>query len=201
MAAEVEVSFETVAGCDEAGRGPLAGPVVCAAVILPVDSDRILLRDSKTLSPLQRDRSESWVRENCLWALEVVGPERIDKVNILQASLEGMATAIERLPVVPRLALIDGNKVPISTVCECRAVVKGDALHACVSAASILAKCERDRIMQHWHESYPHYGFNRHFGYPTPEHLQALREFGPCPIHRMSFAHVKSQDDCQATLF
>lgn len=179
-----------VAGCDEAGRGPLAGPVVCAAVVLPDGFDIRGLNDSKKLNFAQRAVAEIAIKNGSDWAIEVVDHETIDRINILQASLLGISTALERLAAVPELALIDGNALPSDAPCRCEAQVKGDAAYACIAAASILAKNARDRIMIDLHERYPQYGFQKNFGYPTPDHLTALKDHGPCPLHRRSFGPV-----------
>lgn len=179
-----------VAGCDEAGRGPLAGPVVCAAVVLPEGFDTRGLDDSKKLNFAQRAIAENKIKAEADWAIEVISHEDIDRINILQASLLGMSIALERLSSVPNLALIDGNRLPVDPPCRCEAQVQGDGAYACIAAASILAKNARDRIMIDLHERYPGYGFCHNFGYPTPEHLRALKERGPCPIHRKTFSPV-----------
>lgn len=179
-----------VAGCDEAGRGPLAGPVVCAAVVLPKRFDTRGVRDSKKLNFAQRAIAENRIKNRADWAIEVIGHEEIDEINILRASLKGMATALERLQTVPQLALIDGNILPADAPCRCEAQIKGDDAYACIAAASILAKNARDRIMIDLHERYPVYGFDHNFGYPTPDHLAALRRHGPCPVHRKTFGPV-----------
>lgn len=179
-----------VAGCDEAGRGPLAGPVVCSAVVLPASFRTDGVRDSKKLSFEQRENAEGWIKGGSDWAIEVVGPEEIDRINILQASLLGMTRSLERLGIVPDLALIDGDRLPPHAPCRCETKVKGDDTYACIAAASILAKNARDRIMVTLHARYPVYGFDKNFGYPTPDHLAALREHGPCPVHRRSYAPV-----------
>ncbi len=181
-----------VAGCDEAGRGPLAGPVVCASVVLPQDFDIRGINDSKSLTSRQREDMEGRIKSSADWAIEVVSADTIDKINVLEASLLGMQISLERLAKIPRLALIDGNKLPKDPICRCEVQVKGDAAYACIAAASILAKCARDRIMIELHNQFPVYGFDSHFGYPTPQHLQALSEFGPCPEHRKSFGPVKN---------
>jgi len=179
------------AGVDEAGRGPLAGPVVVAAVILdaakPVDG----LDDSKRLDESRREALFGLIRERSLaWSIVEVQAEEIDRVNILQATLLGMKRAIEGLEPAPGLALVDGNRAP-QIACAVRTIVQGDRLEPCISAASILAKVHRDGLMRSWHARFPQYGFDRHKGYPTPEHLRALIEHGPCPLHRRSFAPVR----------
>ncbi|HEX7080883.1 MAG TPA: ribonuclease HII [Gammaproteobacteria bacterium] len=183
----------TVAGVDEAGRGPLAGPVVAAAVVL--DRRRRIrgLKDSKLLSPEERTRLAREIRRKAAaFALGYAGPAEIDEVNILQATLRAMERAVLRLRVVPDLVRIDGNQLPRFENHHrpflLEPIVDGDAKVAAISAASILAKVCRDRLMRRWHRRYPVYGFDRHKGYATEEHLEALERHGPCPIHRSSFA-------------
>jgi ribonuclease HII len=180
-----------VAGVDEAGRGPLAGPVVVAAVILPSRHGLRGLDDSKRLSRAQREALFPEIQERALcWAIECVEVEEIDRLNILRATLTGMRRAVCALHPAPGLALVDGNRAP-ELDCEVRTIIQGDLWVPAISAASILAKVTRDGIMQRWHETYPHYGFDHNKGYPTPEHLDCLRRHGPCPIHRRSFAPVR----------
>ncbi len=179
------------AGADEAGRGPLAGPVVAAAVILPDGFDLEGINDSKQLTAKAREEQELRIKESAIWAVEAAWHDEVDRINILHASLAAMARAIARLSPVPALVLIDGNKLPPDLKFEARAVVKGDAKIACIAAASILAKVERDRIMCRLAADYPEYGFERHFGYATPDHREALRRHGPCAIHRRSFLTVQ----------
>lgn len=188
-----------VVGLDEAGRGPLAGPVVCAAVALPAEFDVEGLNDSKKLSPEQRQRCARRIREGAIFAVEFVSNEAIDATNILKASLEGMRRAFTSLPIRPEKALVDGNKIPPGLGVSTEAIVKGDGKYACIAAASILAKTARDAYMISAADRYPDYGFERHFGYPTPEHLAILARIGPCPLHRMTFAPLKS--DPQGGLF
>ena len=185
-----------VAGVDEAGRGPLAGPVVAAAVILdderPIDG----LRDSKRLTEARRVELAKAVRRCArAFAVALAEPAEIDGVNILQASLLAMERAVLRLGVKPDLLRVDGQQVPRFDGAEqsflAEPVVRGDQLVPAISAASILAKVCRDRLMRRWHRRYPHYGFDSNKGYPTPSHLAALSRFGPCPIHRQSFAPVR----------
>jgi ribonuclease HII len=179
------------AGVDEAGRGPLCGPVYAAAVILdparPVDG----LADSKKLSEKRREALAPLIRERAIaWAIGIATVEEIDRLNILHASMLAMRRAIEALQVVPMEALIDGNRIPPGLRMPARAIVGGDALEPSISAASILAKTGRDEEMLRLAALYPEYGIARHKGYPTPEHLAALRQHGPSPIHRRSFAPV-----------
>lgn len=179
------------AGVDEAGRGPLAGPVVVAAVILPANYELEMLDDSKRLSALTRQRLVPQIESQAIaFAVEFVEVDEIDRVNILQATLNGMQRAVENLKPAPHRALIDGNRAPLLS-CEVRTVIGGDALIASISAASVLAKVYRDRLMLSMHSLYPGYGFDRHKGYPTAYHLERLKVLGPCPIHRKSFAPVR----------
>jgi ribonuclease HII len=179
------------AGVDEAGRGPLAGPVVVAAVILPAGYQLESLDDSKRLTALKRERLAPQIERQAIsFAIEFVEADEIDRVNILQATMNGMQRAVENLKPAPQRALIDGNRAPPLT-CEVRTIVGGDALIASISAASVLAKVYRDRLMLSMHGLYPDYGFDRHKGYPTAHHLERLKALGPCPIHRKSFAPVR----------
>jgi len=179
------------AGVDEAGRGPLAGPVVVAAVILDPLHTPDGLNDSKRLSEKQREGLFPQIQEQALaWSVVEVGVDEIDELNILQATLMGMQRAVESLSPAPVLALIDGNRAP-ALQCETRTIVQGDRLEPAISAASILAKVTRDRLMEDFHRRFPCYGFDRHKGYPTAEHLRLLVENGPCAIHRKSFAPVR----------
>lgn len=181
----------SVAGVDEAGRGPLAGPVVVAAVILPPDHGLAGLDDSKKLGAEQREALFDPIREVALaWHIETVGVDDIEALNILGATLRGMQRAVAALAPKPSLALVDGNRTP-ELDCDARAIVGGDGLEPCISAASILAKVHRDRLMVKLDETYPGYGFHRHKGYPTPEHLERLATLGPCPEHRRGFAPVR----------
>ena len=181
-----------VAGVDEAGRGPLAGPVVVAAVILDPRRTITGLDDSKKLSEKRREALFPQIREMALaWSIVEVGVEEIDTINILQATLLGMRRALEGLSPAPSLALVDGNRAPAFN-CEVRTITQGDSLEPAISAASILAKVFRDRLMTDYHQRFPCYGFDRHKGYPTTEHLRRLEEHGPCEIHRKSFAPVRS---------
>lgn len=183
-----------VAGVDEVGRGPLAGPVVAAAVILDDLKPIKGLRDSKALSPLRRDRlyDEIMARALCV-AIAEASVAEIDRLNILHATLLAMQRAVERLRLPPARVLVDGNRLPALKV-PALAIVKGDAKVPAISAASIVAKVHRDRLCGELHERYPAYGFGGHKGYPTPEHLHALREHGPCPEHRRSFAPVRNAE-------
>lgn len=180
-----------VAGIDEAGRGPLAGPVVAAAVILPNDFEHDWLNDSKQLSAKKRDRlyDEITGSDSIIWASAFMEPAEIDRINILQATYLAMRTALAALKTVADAALIDGKPVPGFPIFH-EGIVKGDSLSLSIAAASIIAKVERDRRMCELAETWPEYGFAQHKGYGTKQHLAALREHGPCPIHRRSFAPV-----------
>ena len=181
-----------VAGVDEAGRGPLAGPVVAAAVILD-DRRRIRgLADSKVLTPLQRERLDQLIRDRALCcSVGVASVEEIDRINILQTTLLAMQRAVEGLRLVPGRVLVDGNRLPTLQVLS-EAVVGGDARVRCISAASILAKVHRDRLCAELHRDYPQYNFAAHKGYGTREHMAALQQHGACVHHRRSFAPVAS---------
>ncbi len=183
---------ELIAGVDEAGRGPLAGPVVVAAVILPAGLAIPSLDDSKRLSAVKRERLEPVIKTQAVaYCIETVEAEEIDKVNVLQATLNGMQRAVEKLRPAPTLVLIDGNQAPVLQYAT-ETVVGGDRLIASISAASVIAKVYRDRLMVGLHQKYPGYGFDRHKGYPTAHHLEQLKALGPCPAHRKSFAPVRS---------
>lgn len=182
------------AGCDEAGRGPLAGPVYAAAVILPEDFFHPLLNDSKQMSEKAREELRPIIEKEAIaWAVEAVPPEEIDKLNILWASVTGMQRAVLRLNPAPAFLLIDGNKFrPFGPYGfnDYQTVVHGDATFASIAAASVLAKTYRDDEMRRLALQYPEYGWDRNMGYPTPEHIDAIRRFGLTPLHRKSF-HVK----------
>ena len=181
-----------LAGVDEAGRGPLAGPVVAAAVILDELKPIRGLGDSKVLSERKREALFDEIRAKALCcAIAEASAEEIDRLNILQATLLAMRRAVEALRLPPHRVVVDGNRVPVLKV-PVAAVVKGDALVPAISAASILAKVHRDRLCQALHAQHPAYGFDGHKGYPTPEHLAALQEHGACPEHRRSFAPVRA---------
>ncbi len=184
------------AGCDEAGRGCLSGPVSCAAVILPPDFNNDLLNDSKQLTARQRELLRPIIeREALAWAVVMVSPEEIDRINILNASITGMQRALDKLAITPRHIIVDGNRfrpwrdVPYDTI------VKGDATYMSIAAASILAKTHRDELMTRLAEEFPGYGWERNMGYPTKEHLAALDRMGLTPHHRRSYA------PCQPRLF
>ena len=189
------------AGCDEAGRGPLAGPVFAAAVILPEDFRHPLLNDSKKMSEKDRDILRPVIeKEAVAWAVEAVSPEEIDSLNILWASVTGMQRAVRKLSVKPDFLLIDGNKFrPFDEYSfkRYRTVVHGDATYASIAAASVLAKTWRDEHMRALAREYPQYGWEHNMGYPTKEHIEAIREYGLTPYHRRSF-HPK---ELEPTLF
>jgi ribonuclease HII len=183
---------EPVAGIDEAGRGPLAGPVVCAAVILDPRRPIRGLADSKALSEVARERLFPLIEAQALaWQVVFVEAEEIDRINILQATLQGMRRAICALSIAAEHVLVDGNRLPRELPCSAEALVGGDAREPAIMAASILAKVSRDRHMLDLHLRYPGYGFDRHKGYPTAAHFAALQRLGPCVEHRRSFAPVR----------
>lgn len=194
-AALATVAPRYVAGVDEAGRGPLAGPVAVAAVVFCPDRPRLNgLDDSKQLTALRRDALFDKIQQRALaFHIVMVDVDDIDALNIFQATMAGMRRAVEGVAHVAQFARIDGNKIPKGLPCPAEALVGGDALDRAIMAASILAKVSRDRYMQQLHEQHPHYGFDQHKGYGTPAHLAALRQHGPCPAHRRSFAPVR---DC-----
>lgn len=186
------------AGCDEAGRGPLAGSVFAAAVILPPDFHHPLLNDSKQMSEKNRDLLRPIIeREAVAWAVEEVSAEEIDTLNILWASVTGMQRAVRRLEVKPDFLLIDGNKFRPFDGYAYQTVVKGDATYASIAAASVLAKTYRDEYMRRLAAEYPQYGWDRNMGYPTREHIEAVKKYGLTPYHRKSF-HLK---ELEPTLF
>jgi len=181
-----------VAGCDEAGRGPLAGPVVAAAVVL--DPQRVPrgLDDSKKLDPPTRERLYAKICASAEVAIAIAPPSRIDRDNILRASLWALASAVDALPVRPKLVFVDGP-LRIDVRCDCQPVVSGDAIIASIAAASIVAKVTRDRLMTRLALAHPGYGFERHKGYSVPEHYEALERLGPTIHHRRSFAPVAAK--------
>jgi ribonuclease HII len=183
---------EIICGVDEAGRGPLAGPVFAAAVILDPARPVAGLRDSKKLSEAARDGLALEIKANATaWAIASCTEQEIDQLNILQASMLAMRRAVESLATLPTLALIDGNRCPVMNI-RSEAIVQGDDKVPAISAASILAKTARDAALMVLHDSYPHYGFDRHKGYPTALHLEMLRLHGVSPVHRRSYAPVKA---------
>jgi ribonuclease HII len=185
------LGYEHVAGVDEAGRGPLAGPVVAAAVILPTEGmDFSEIRDSKLLPPAKRRRLFEEIMTKAVTAVGIVEPEVIDRINILQAARQAMSVAIQQLAPAPDYVLIDGPlslELPVAQ----RPIIGGDRVCMSVSAASIVAKVVRDDLMQRLHQVYPQYGFDRNKGYPTKQHQQALSTYGPTPVHRKSFRGVR----------
>jgi len=185
-------TYGLVAGVDEAGRGPLAGPVVAAAVILDELKPVRGLADSKVLSPARRERLFDEIRAKALCcSIALASVEEIDELNILQATLLAMRRAVAGLRLSPHCVLVDGNRLPVLPM-PAHAIVKGDAKVQAIAAASILAKVYRDRLCVDLHELFPQYGFATHKGYPTVEHLSALREHGACAAHRRSFAPVRA---------
>ena len=176
-----------ICGIDEAGRGPLAGPVAAGAVILPKDCRILYLNDSKKLSPARRDALFDEIREKAVaFSIGISSPERIDEINILQATYEAMRKAVAGLSVQPDLLLNDAVTIPEVQIRQVP-IVKGDAKSVSIAAASILAKVTRDRMMEEYDAMWPEYGFAKHKGYGTAQHIAALKEYGPCPIHRRSF--------------
>lgn len=185
------------AGCDEAGRGPLAGPVVAAAVILPEDYSNPQLNDSKQLSERQRNLLRQEIeREALAWSVAIVSPQEIDRLNILHASTHAMCLAVQTLKTKPEFLLIDGNRFYNETDIPYQCIVKGDAQYMPIAAASILAKTHRDELMDRLHDEYPYYGWNTNKGYPTAAHYRAIEQHGISPYHRHSFTLYK-----QHTLF
>ena len=181
-----------IAGADEAGRGPLVGSVVAAAVILDPNNPIVGLNDSKKLTEKKREKLFIEIQEKALaWAIAEATHQEIDEINILQASLLAMRRAVEALKLQPELVRVDGNKVPQGLVMTCEAVIGGDALHEEISAASILAKVTRDREMVELDLKYPQYGFAKHKGYPTKAHFEAIAEHGVIDEHRRSYGPVK----------
>ena len=194
-AAQLALAFPAwagpVCGVDEAGRGPLAGPVYAAAVVLDPDAPVTGLRDSKALSAGARERLADAIRERALaWSVASASAAEIDALNVLQATMLAMRRAVDGLGLRPALARVDGNRAPV-LACAVETLVRGDALDPAISAASILAKCARDARMAALHANFPQYRFDLHKGYPTALHLTLLREHGPCCEHRRSFAPVR----------
>lgn len=186
------------AGCDEAGRGPLAGPVFAASVILPADFHHPLLNDSKKMTEKARNILREVIeREALAWAVEKVDPCEIDSINILNASITGMQRAVRRLSMKPEFLLIDGNRFKPFDGYDYQCIVKGDGKYASIAAASVLAKTWRDEYMRELAKQFPEYGWDRNMGYPTKEHIEAIKKHGYTPHHRMSF-HPK---ELEPTLF
>lgn len=182
-----EKGFAVVCGVDEAGRGPLAGPVFAGAVILPKDCIITGVNDSKKLSEKKREELYGTITEKALsWGVGFATEQEIDEINILQATFLAMRRAVEKLSSIPQLALVDGNRTPPLPMLV-RTIIKGDGCCESIAAASILAKVSRDRLMLQLDELYPQYGFAKHKGYGTAQHRQALLQYGPCPIHRKTF--------------
>lgn len=182
--------YKLIAGVDEAGRGPLAGPVVAGAVILKslkFDSD---IDDSKKLSAKKRDRAYAEIVRKAVVGIGIVDEKIIDEINIYRATIRAMEIAIANLEIPPDYVIVDG-RMKITTKCPVRCIIRGDSQSISIAAASIIAKVTRDRLMQKYHEIYPQYNFARHKGYPTKSHKLALKEHGPSPIHRVSFQPVK----------
>lgn len=182
--------FRIIAGTDEAGRGPLAGPVVAACVILPDDFRIPGINDSKMISEKKRDELFIQIMNSAYVGVGIIPEAIIDEINIYQASRLAMKTAFHRLPILPEFLLIDG-KMKLDVPCKSKSIVKGDRKSASIAAASIIAKVTRDRLMRHYHEQFPEYEFDRHKGYPTALHRKLLKIHGPSPIHRESFGPVK----------
>lgn len=197
MLADLEAliaQYPHLAGVDEAGRGPLAGPVFAAAVILDPAKPIIELSDSKKLSAKRRDGLAERIKQDALaWCIASASTEEIDQLNILQATMLAMQRACQQLPLRPDFILIDGNRVPQDLSAPARAVIKGDDQVPAISAASILAKTARDAACLIMHEQYPQYAFDQHKGYGTKQHMALLEEHGPCPEHRRSFAPVRKR--------
>ena len=184
----IRSDFPVLRGADEAGRGPLCGPVCCAAVVLPADFVCDDINDSKKISEKKRDKLFDIIIENALaYSIEMVSAEEIDQINILNASLIGMKRAVLNLDITPDMVLVDGNKTPKEMPCETRAVVKGDATSMSIAAASILAKVSRDRYMAQLDKEYPQYQLLKHKGYPTKQHYELIAEHGIQPFYRKSF--------------
>ena len=181
--------YTYICGIDEVGRGPLAGPVVAGAVILPKDCNILYINDSKQLSEKKREELYDVItKEAVAWAVGYASPERIDEINILQATYEAMRHAVEDLDVVPDLLLNDAVTIPLIPIRQV-GIVKGDARSLSIAAASIMAKVTRDRMTVEYAELYPEYGFEKNKGYGSAEHREALKKYGPCPIHRSTFIH------------
>ena len=186
------LGYRIIAGVDEAGRGPIAGPLLVSACILPLDLSFQDINDSKKLSPQKRDilYEKLISHSEVIFSLEEISESVIDEINILQATLLGMQRAVKKLSILPDYILVDGNRAPDFSI-PAKPIIQGDALSFSIGAASILAKVTRDRLMEMYHAKWPEYGFLEHKGYPTQKHKEALRRHGPCPIHRKSYAPVK----------
>lgn len=179
--------YGTICGIDEAGRGPLCGPVVAAAVILPDEYNILYINDSKKLSETKREEVYKEIDKYAVaYGVGIVSPERIDEINILQATYEAMRTAIHKLSVTPDILLNDAVTIPMVDIKQVL-IIKGDAKSQSIAAASIVAKVTRDHLMEEYDKLYPEYGFAKHKGYGTAAHIKAIKEYGPCPIHRRTF--------------
>ena len=179
--------YGTICGIDEAGRGPLCGPVVAAAVILPDEYNILYINDSKKLSETKREEVYKEIDKYAVaYGVGIVSPERIDEINILQATYEAMRTAIHKLSVTPDILLNDAVTIPMVDIKQVP-IIKGDAKSQSIAAASIMAKVTRDHLMEEYDKLYPEYGFAKHKGYGTVAHIKAIKEYGPCPIHRRTF--------------
>lgn len=179
--------YGTICGIDEAGRGPLCGPVVAAAVILPDEYNILYINDSKKLSETKREEVYKEIDKYAVaYGVGIVSPERIDEINILQATYEAMRTAIHKLSVTPDILLNDAVTIPMVDIKQVP-IIKGDAKSQSIAAASIVAKVTRDHLMEEYDKLYPEYGFAKHKGYGTAAHIKAIKEYGPCPIHRRTF--------------
>lgn len=179
--------YGTICGIDEAGRGPLCGPVVAAAVILPDEYNILYINDSKKLSETKREEVYKEIDKYAVaYGVGIVSPERIDEINILQATYEAMRTAIHKLSVTPDILLNDAVTIPMVDIKQVP-IIKGDVKSQSIAAASIVAKVTRDHLMEEYDKLYPEYGFAKHKGYGTAAHIKAIKEYGPCPIHRRTF--------------
>ena len=179
--------YGTICGIDEAGRGPLCGPVVAAAVILPDEYNILYINDSKKLSETKREEVYKEIDKYAVaYGVGIVSPERIDEINILQATYEAMRTAIHKLSVTPDILLNDAVTIPMVDIKQVP-IIKGDAKSQSIAAASIVAKVTRDHLMEEYDKLYPEYGFAKHKGYGTAAHIKAIKEYGPCPIHRRTY--------------
>ena len=180
--------FKTICGIDEAGRGPLAGPVVVASVIMPEDSMIEGVNDSKKISEKKREKLYNQIIEEAIsYGISIIGQEEIDEINILNATKKGLTDSLKELKVKPDLIIVDALSHIDTLGIPYESIIKGDAKCYSISAASILAKVTRDRIMKEWATIYPQYGFEQHKGYGTAKHISAIKEYGPCPIHRKTF--------------
>lgn len=190
---EIATGAQLIAGIDEAGRGPLCGPVVAAAVIFPRHDIEIpvIIRDSKQMTPAQRACAYDWITNNTIWAVAECGPAEIDELNILWASMTAMKRAIDKLPAAPDHCLIDGNRLPPDLIGT--AVIRGDTKSLSIAAASIIAKQTRNKIMHLLAQQYPQYGWDKNAGYPTKSHLQAIDQYGINEHYRKSFGPIKER--------